>query len=583
MPIYRLPVLVTVEGQLPASFDVDVLDFGSVPVFESRIEEINVTNQTDALLMFLSFETSTSNFAAYPSTWAIQPGESLSVTVVFEASEIGAFPDTLFVEHFGYLGSGVVKLPLNGQGIALPPSNLTASFVENIVTLNWLAPGASPDVLSYGNGEPFSTIGTSSGTYEFAAKFSPSDLLPYSGKQLEKVGFYPHEANAGFSLKVYTGQNAEVELINLPISNPTANAWNDIELPFPIILDQVDYLWIGYQTVQTEVSFLAGIDGGPGVSGSGDLIRVNGNEWMTLGDNGWSYNWSIRGLLADDEGESLMMTGGVENELLLGYNVYRDGEKLNPELLSGTTFTDEIVEGESYLYGVTAMYEYGESAPAEVVITTPQMVTVPQGWDFTTTTRAHSIQIPIGAMQPGLELEAGDMIGVFYNDNDEEKCAGVIAWNNTNATLTAYGNDPESPLKNGFDQNEPIAWKVFFNQTQTAYPLEVTYSHEMPHYDGTFKMMGLSMLQTIEMGTVNVNEISATQNRKIYPNPSSGKVTIEGTQASDLVNIFDTNGRIVYSEKATENSTQININQRGLYFVEIKGLNKVIRNKLIIR
>ncbi len=52
----------------------------------------------------------------------------------------------------------------------------------------------------------------------------------------------------------------------------------------------------------------------------------------------------------------------VEDVMLMGYNVYRDGEKLNGDLLGESSYSDEdVVEGSSYSYKITAVYDKGES------------------------------------------------------------------------------------------------------------------------------------------------------------------------------------------------------------------------------
>lgn len=54
---------------------------------------------------------------------------------------------------------------------------------------------------------------------------------------------------------------------------------------------------------------------------------------------------------------------------LLGYNVYRNGDKLNSETVTGLTFTDTEVPAGNHTYHVTALYNRGESRgsnPAEV-------------------------------------------------------------------------------------------------------------------------------------------------------------------------------------------------------------------------
>ncbi len=52
----------------------------------------------------------------------------------------------------------------------------------------------------------------------------------------------------------------------------------------------------------------------------------------------------------------------VEDIVLMGYNVYRDGEKLNSELLGETEYEDEYKDTNAkYVYNVTAVYDKGES------------------------------------------------------------------------------------------------------------------------------------------------------------------------------------------------------------------------------
>lgn len=582
-PQFILPVVLTVEDYLPAVFDESILDFGTVPVLESKLMSVNMTNMTDALLMFQSFTTVTDHYTAYPPTWALQPGESMEIIMTFSPPAVGAFIDTLFVEHFGYLGSGVVKLPLTGQGILLPPAHLTAMLDENTVSLDWLPPGASSDQLRFGSGQAFSSIGTSAGTYEVAARFAPSDLMPYSGKQLDKVGFYVHSTNAGFRLKVYTGADANISLIDFPVNNLDANAWNDISLPFPIQLDDVDYLWIGYEMEQTQTAFIAGVDGGPGVTGSGDLIRVDGNMWMTLADYGWSYNWNIRGLLSLSQGTN--GSGGItelrSSPELLGYNVYRDSLQLNDEPISELTYTDQIESGEMYVYGVTALYDIGESNPTTVTVTAPTTLSMPDGWEFDPTPMAHNIHIPVDVLQIGMDLQTGDMLGVYYMDNGVEKFAGAGLWTGEHLVITAYGNDPSTPIKDGFDEHEPLRWKIYLHQSGESYDLNATYSSAMPHHNGTFNMLGLSMLETLEMDIVGLRE-KHQPSVNIYPNPSTGRFSIDGLTAGDSISILDASGKRLIGQRVSRSTVDVQLNAKGIYMLEIHSENGISHQKVII-
>ena len=54
--------------------------------------------------------------------------------------------------------------------------------------------------------------------------------------------------------------------------------------------------------------------------------------------------------------------GATDGATLLGYNVYRDGQKLNDMPVAGNTFTDAVTDSKTHKYRVTAVYDLGESA-----------------------------------------------------------------------------------------------------------------------------------------------------------------------------------------------------------------------------
>lgn len=59
---------------------------------------------------------------------------------------------------------------------------------------------------------------------------------------------------------------------------------------------------------------------------------------------------------------------GLPSELsLVGYNIYRDGEKINQEPVGTTAFTEKIDISKNHLYAVTAVYATGESRFSNVV------------------------------------------------------------------------------------------------------------------------------------------------------------------------------------------------------------------------
>ncbi|NTW23307.1 MAG: hypothetical protein HGA37_01300, partial [Lentimicrobium sp.] len=83
----------------------------------------------------------------------------------------------------------------------------------------------------------------------------------------------------------------------------------------------------------------------------------------------------------------------------LGYNVYRNGVKLNTAILTGTTYADlGLARNTTYTYGVTAVYDEGESAPATLAVTTKGVgvVTGTVTDELTTTPLAGATVVVVG-------------------------------------------------------------------------------------------------------------------------------------------------------------------------------------------
>ena len=59
--------------------------------------------------------------------------------------------------------------------------------------------------------------------------------------------------------------------------------------------------------------------------------------------------------------------GGESTLHHVGYNVYRDGDKVNDEPLDTPSFVDKNRDADEYLYHVTAVYDRGESEPSKPV------------------------------------------------------------------------------------------------------------------------------------------------------------------------------------------------------------------------
>ncbi len=612
-PIAALPLNVTVSGDGLLSFEIDLLDFGMVPVNQQSVKQVNVFNYGSETVYIFSTYSDQYYFQPHFTSYEVFPGDSSAIVVSFLANDPGQYDAALFVEVYSQNFETVetMELPMTAIASLPAPSSLTAAISNDTVQLNWYPPGFAPGLLQFGNGEPFSALGFyESGTLEAAHKFSPLELMPYTGQQLTDVGFYVWEEAAAFTIKVYKGENAEILLLEQVVDSIITMSWNDITLSTSILIDPSDYLWIGYELVQTQSGFPAGLDGGPAVEGSGNLISVNGGEWTTLSDYVFSFNWNIRGWVSEGSAKSalgsqsgipvernskpaaaelvktsveLQSAGrSVQNELL-GFNVYRNGELLNSNLIFENNYLDVLQSFGTYTYEVTAVYPTGESFPATVTIGVDSSMVMPQGWEFTPTQFVHSMHIPVEAfVRSGDMLAEGDMVGVFYMHEGQEYCAGAAIYEGGHMMVRAYGDDPETSVKEGFEQQELVYWKVYKSETAEEFPLQVAYNPDMPQHDGTFSHLGLSELISMEIVITGIEPADQLTGLSLFPNPTSGMITITGLENGDEIIILDAQGRLVYSSLAVGSGLSTQMQKPGFYMVITQRSGKLSQQKLIV-
>lgn len=229
---------------------------------------------------------------------------------------------------------------------------------------------------------------------------------------------------------------------------------------------------------------------------------------------------------------------------LQGYNAYRDGQKVNTNLITALAYADANVAAGTHIYTVTAVYDMGESvhsAPA---------------------------QVTIGG-------ETGKIQG-FVRDavtNISITDAQVMAINTDNgavATATPFGSHYSMLLPAG---TYTLTCSAEGYQTSQATQVMVVAGQNTEH---TFYLQPGNDETLTGLGADNSAII------KISPNPASEQFVITNAETG-TIRITNQRGLLVMEMPISSNEQMINISNlpAGLYFVFIKNENETNIQKLV--
>lgn len=179
----------------------------------------------------------------------------------------------------------------------------------------------------------------------------------------------------------------------------------------------------------------------------------------------------------------------------------------------------------------------------------------PENWGFEITDLSHLIVVPVHVNQvlkgsDSYSLMPDDFLGVFFDDNGEMKCGGAISWQgDENQVLLAYGDDPTTPDKEGFDEGELMNFKVSVAATGEEFDAQVAFDPDQPNADGAFQNNGLSALTGIELvGTSQTLEIAeGWSGISTFIEPLNTNVeAMFAPVANDLVVLYKLNGSMYW-------------------------------------
>ncbi len=234
------------------------------------------------------------------------------------------------------------------------------------------------------------------------------------------------------------------------------------------------------------------------------------------------------------------------------------------------------------------LYYDGQASDGEVE---DYMVYIfPSGFSFRITPLIHTVMVPalpgiIFPLNEDITLEPGDFIGAFYqNEDGETECGGAIMIEEEGVAifgdvgmeqaLILYGNDPDTPDKDGFYTAETFEFRAL--QVGSNYPvaLNVVFDPDYPHSDGTFQPNGLSRIASIQQGaelmTQTINIPSGWSGISSYIEPENPHIEfIMSPVAGELSLIYNAFGGIYWPAE------QLNIleqwNTHHGYVIKIDG------------
>ncbi|HPI21317.1 MAG TPA: T9SS type A sorting domain-containing protein, partial [Candidatus Kapabacteria bacterium] len=245
------------------------------------------------------------------------------------------------------------------------------------------------------------------------------------------------------------------------------------------------------------------------------------------------------------------------------------------------TTTEQIIidldYATEYWWRVRAIDENNANGPWSEVWSFTTQPYIP--WQVTETNNSSTIIVPtsINPMLGDRPFASGDAIGLFFqNDENEWTCGGYGIWNGTtNLGITVWGDNPDTPIKDGFANRETYTFKVWDNMLGQEWNATATYQAG----DNFYTVNGFSFLASLNV------DIPAEQNINLNTGWNIISSYIE-PENSNITNIFEnivTDVKIVKNGAGQIYDPAFNINNIGNWnFADGYLVNMLNNNELTI-
>lgn len=239
------------------------------------------------------------------------------------------------------------------------PISLAATIAANKdVSLSWQSPLAlapAPATATWAGGEHADELGISEGGYFYAASvWSAEDLIPYRNKPIRSVSVQIVNPCMFLSLSIIKdGTTIYRKTYNGKINYD--GTFTEVPVDEPLTVEPGSEYYFAFQIMNAANINPLGLDGKPAVNGKGNMLSMDGANWFPASYQAISGNFNINvNLGAADE---------AAEEAPVGYNVYRDGRRLNGEPVAATAYSETVSEPGSHTYAVASVYAGGAESP----------------------------------------------------------------------------------------------------------------------------------------------------------------------------------------------------------------------------
>ncbi|MDR0507291.1 MAG: choice-of-anchor J domain-containing protein [Dysgonamonadaceae bacterium] len=274
---------------------------------------------------------------------------------------------------------------VSNPAIVSAVAGLQASVInKKHVELKWKAPRYGTGF--FDNFEPYEAFSISSiGNWTLIdgdkawTYHDASVTYPHRGEPMAYIVFNPSACTPTSSIVAHDGKKQMLACFGANVNKLSNNDWLispelDFNRPFTFsFFGKTHSLQYGYEKINIAYSLTG--------NAPEDFIFVNGNAPLNISNIWWKYEYQIPAeakyvalncvttngflLLIDD-----IYVGHPEYfSDLLGYNIYRNGEKQNTSLLTENSYFDYNVEDGIYMYEVEALFENGTSSKTSANVT----------------------------------------------------------------------------------------------------------------------------------------------------------------------------------------------------------------------